>query len=238
MNSDEPAALKPVMLRDNSGRGRSVIQLFYVMCVFVVVNLYVNYLQFSLLERAFDGENISDAEYNMNIIRRGIAGLIYFGFMVASAVLFLNWMRRAYANLKRAGIGYLRFKESMVVWAWFIPFVSLYRPVQIMNELWTETQEKLVQLDTSHTGANGDFLIGVWWVLFLVGAVIGNFLLQVLFNLNSINDIMLVSKLSMILDLIDFLGIATAIVLVKKISSYESQMARLVRTAGGTVVIQ
>lgn len=57
---------------------------------------------------------------------------------------------------------------------WFIPFLSLYRPLHRMRELWANTDPALNPID-SHEGESGDerrpwstMMIDVWWGVWLL----------------------------------------------------------------------
>jgi hypothetical protein len=122
---------------DNSKRAKNLMIVFWVLIGLTVIGLFTGYNELQILKNAQIGEYISEQEANTSDLIQGIIGLLQLGIYIASVVLFLNWFRRAYGNLHRLGIKYLKQKESMAVWSWFIPFINLFRPVQIMNEIWT-----------------------------------------------------------------------------------------------------
>jgi hypothetical protein len=55
---------------------------------------------------------------------------------LAVGVLLIVWLFRAYKNLQRLGVWRLRYDPGWVVGAWFIPFFNLWRPKQILNDVW------------------------------------------------------------------------------------------------------
>ncbi len=50
------------------------------------------------------------------------------------------WFRRAYFNLHQK-VSYLSHSEGWAAGSWFVPIVNLYRPYQIMKEIYVETKE-------------------------------------------------------------------------------------------------
>jgi formylglycine-generating enzyme required for sulfatase activity len=72
---------------------------------------------------------------------------------VILAILFLPWIYRCYARLHSSGIA-LPWSPAYAAGCWLIPIVNLYRPYQIMADLWRATPM---------TGAARPVLIGVWW---------------------------------------------------------------------------
>ncbi|MFC4874671.1 DUF4328 domain-containing protein [Negadavirga shengliensis] len=134
---------KKIEIKDNSKRAKTLLTVFWVLTGLTLIGLLSGYNELQILKNAQIGEYVSEEEANISDLLQGIIGLVQFGLYIGSVVVFLNWFRRAYGNLHRAGITYIKHKESMAVWTWFIPIVWFYRPVQIMNEIWTETQEKI-----------------------------------------------------------------------------------------------
>jgi Domain of unknown function (DUF4328) len=58
---------------------------------------------------------------------------------VFTAIAFLFWLHRCYANLLELGSRDLRFTPGSAVGYWFVPILNLFRPKQILDELWQET---------------------------------------------------------------------------------------------------
>lgn len=84
------------------------------------------------LERA----TISSAE--VRSLRDGIValhGLALLAFAL-TALAFLTWFRRAYANLARSGRGEVRFSPGWALGAWLVPVLNLWRPKQLADDLW------------------------------------------------------------------------------------------------------
>src|SRR5580658_2478717 len=63
-------------------------------------------------------------------------------FLVAT-VLFLRWLRQAY---EVAGVlrpeSLRRFRSNQVIWAFILPIVSFFRPVQIVKDLFALSDPK------------------------------------------------------------------------------------------------
>jgi hypothetical protein len=50
--------------------------------------------------------------------------------------LLAMWARRLYANLRSLGVNELRFSEHWAIGGWFVPFLNLVRPKQIVDDIW------------------------------------------------------------------------------------------------------
>jgi hypothetical protein len=80
------------------------------------------------------------------------------GATLLSIITFIRWLSRAYRNVEPLTGSAPRFRTSSAIWGWFVPILSLWRPKQIVNDVWrsggAERQPRFV------TG---------WWILFLLG---------------------------------------------------------------------
>lgn len=95
---------------------------------------------------------------------------------LATIVVFILWLHRSYKNLPAFGLQ----TEHTPGWAagsWFIPFLNLVRPYQIVRETWKKSDPGV-----DHSGGFADdgpaarpaTLVGVWWGFWLVANVVGN----------------------------------------------------------------
>jgi hypothetical protein len=102
---------------------------------------------------------------------------------LAAAVLFCFFMPRANRNL-RAFAGeeaniWLRFKPGQTVAAFFIPIVNLYRPYQVMKELW---QWSAPDPATPPSSVRVPALLPWWWGLY----ILDNLLSQITSRMSSV----------------------------------------------------
>jgi len=65
---------------------------------------------------------------------------IYFIFYSISVITFIMWFRRAYFNLHQK-VNHLSYSEGWAAGSWFVPIINLYRPYQIMKEIYIETKK-------------------------------------------------------------------------------------------------
>ena len=91
-------------------------------------------------------------------------------FIEMAAMIMLSiWSYRAYRNLAALCDEPLRFTPGWVVGYWYIPVLSLFRPVQAMNDIWRLSSPKQSEPTMWSTPA---FII-VWWLCWLLAGVIG-----------------------------------------------------------------
>jgi Domain of unknown function (DUF4328) len=105
---------------------------------------------------------------------QGIVGLLQSGLGVATAITFLKWVYRAYKNVQGFGAEGLRFSPGWAIGYYFIPILSLIRPVQVMSEIWRASY------DPRNWPRNpGSWLIATWWTLFLLYSGVTQVSLQI-----------------------------------------------------------
>ena len=79
---------------------------------------------------------VSTGELQAAEDRQAVLTLAFFLAVLIAAIFFIAWLRRAYANLRALGVESLRFGTGWAVGAWFVPILNLFRPVQIVNDVW------------------------------------------------------------------------------------------------------
>ena len=80
---------------------------------------------------------------------------------IPTVILFLMWMYRASQNLQVLGAQCQRFSPSWAVGWWFVPIMNLFRPYQVMAEIWRGSEPS--SLDGAASRGNVSVLLGWWW---------------------------------------------------------------------------
>jgi RNA polymerase subunit RPABC4/transcription elongation factor Spt4 len=104
---------------------------------------------------------------------RDLVELVAAGLVLVGGVLLISWMRRAYANLPALAVGDLRFSSRWVVWGWLIPGINLFRPKQVMDDIWRASHPLAPPFSPTWRVAPKPFWCHVWWWGLLLGAAIG-----------------------------------------------------------------
>jgi hypothetical protein len=99
-----------------------------------------------------------------------IAGVVASLCCVATYVALAVWCGRMYRNLFTFSSGDLRFTPGWGVGAWFVPFLNLVRPKQIVDDIWRATDPE-VGPSRSWRGAPVSKGVHVWWALLLITIV-------------------------------------------------------------------
>lgn len=108
---------------------------------------------------------------------QGLLFLLLFPIRFATIIVFLIWLYRVYKNLTPLKASYTEYSPGWAVGYWFIPFVNLFRPYQVVQEVWRESDpdfEPDMNFFSANTGTNS--LLIVWWLLFLASNVSQRFI--------------------------------------------------------------
>lgn len=205
-----------IRLKPNEDRAKFAIGLIWVVLILDIVSLISGYLQYDLLQTFASGGEISNETIEANDSREQIIGIFYLIAYIISAVTFILWFRRAYFNLHQK-INHLSHGEGWAAGSWFVPFISLYRPYQIMKELYQETADLLKR---NNIRVNSNFttsLLGWWWGLWLLSNAIGQFVFRYSNNAVTIDELTTSTIASMIGNLV---SIPLALITVKVIQDY------------------
>ena len=102
--------------------------------------------------------NLSEAASQVDAELEPLVGLFH-AAVVATAVLFLIWFRRARINAER-GCWQSRARP-WTIWGWIVPIANLWIPFQIMRDIWCAGLAREDRTETSR-------LVALWWASYLL----------------------------------------------------------------------
>ena len=212
------------MLRPNAERAKYAIIMLFVILFLDVVSGYSSYLQLGLLNDLNEGIFIPDEVLTANDLREQLIGVVYLIAMIVSAVFFIQWFRRAYYNLQ-VRTGNCEHGEGWAAGSWFVPIISLFRPLHIMNEMDTKTS-RLMGSATGNVVPTNGILIGFWWGLWIITNYLGNYVLKMAFKEETLDNYISTTTLEMVNS---FLGVPLAILAYFVVKNYAQKEADLVQ---------
>lgn len=226
-----------IQLWDNSTRSRNLITVFWIIIVSTLLGLIPAYNELNILESLSNGDYLDDATIDMSDNIQGFVGIFQTILYIISIVMFLNWFRRAYANLNRLNIK-TYYEENMTGWHFVIPILSLYRPYKTMAELWEKTQSKAKELNSNFSKNDNSYTVGVWWALFIISNFIGRYVMKTAFKQDTIEQIIDGSYAILISDIMQIPEALLVIYIVTSISKMEAAVAEGVKRKGGLVLLK
>jgi len=203
-------------LRANDQRARNAINVLWIVLAMECIALISGYFQYDLLQTVANGGEISIEEANANDLREQVIGGIALIVFIISIVTFILWFRRAYFNLHQK-VSYLSYSEGWAAGCWFVPIISLFRPYQIMKELYQETKELFEKKGIETTRYPSTNFLAIWWTLWIINNILGQFIFRYSLRAESLDELTTLTVVSIISNLI---GIPLAYVTAKVIGDY------------------
>ncbi len=144
-----------------------LLKAFLWLCLITqVVSIGSNLMQVSFLREG----NITEESAAVNDGRQMIIAFTFLGCFIITAIFFLKWMARANRNVRHFGARDLAATPNWAAGSFFIPFVNLWRPYQAMREIWQASRDPLFWKNATAPG-----ILGLWWALWLINGVYGQF---------------------------------------------------------------
>jgi len=202
----------------------------WLLVVAIVLNLIaivsVSY-QIDLLSKAMSGQTITAAaEAAANDSRQQLIGVLQVLVLLVTAMLFLIWLHRAYRNLPALGARNLAYSPQWVVGGFFVPFLNLVRPFQVVREIWN-TSDPDVTNDSSPQSTRTPPLVGWWWTLFLISSFMSRMTLHGGTTVSSMLDM---SWIMLVANILDIPSAILALLVVRAINTrQEEKSKRLMR---------
>ena len=215
---------------DNRDRAKNATICFYIMLGMYVVMLISDFMEYRLLT----GDLMSlynGAEANDN--RQLIIAVISFGAQIALIITFIQWLRRGYHNLHKAGVKNLIASEGWAAGAWFVPILNLFRPYQIMKEIWDHTKKYGNDLSTdnsfedyeadSSSQSGSDSTVGLWWAFWIISSITANISYQMVKNGETMETFQNSSLLGIVADVAGIVSIFFAIKMIKESQLHQNK---------------
>lgn len=204
-------------LQNNLQRAYMAFISFGALAFVLAVATVSDFLQLRLLNQ-FNAGNIDNDAAISNDQRQKLISIIYLAVFVVCIVLFIMWFRRAYCNLERSGRVNLKYAEGWAAGAWFVPFLNLWRPYEIMKEIWQKTQEATYGLVQYKSGA----IIGWWWLIYITNNVVGNF--RIYAHTKTIDDLINYTYLDIVKCLLGIVAAGMIIFIIRQTSVMEEKL--------------
>lgn len=177
-------------MQDNSfsttkNLSKIVVGLLFAAIGIYAVNIIINSAQLIFFPNMGMSEELSTAEVMLSLTAVGFVALNLIVY-ISIVVTFLIWLHRSYKNL-------YAFKQTPLAspgWAvgyWFIPFVNLFKPLGIVNEVWHSSDPELLDTEFSYSDTSSPTLHISWWLIWLASNVLSNISTRIVFGAESVD---------------------------------------------------
>ena len=228
-NRPEPGAQTSKIVQRAAARGKVVSGLLVLGLVLDAAAILSGVSQHSLLTRAASGTVITDDEATSNDAVYGGIGIAQMALFAITGLSWLLWLSASYKAVLSVGARSARFTAGWAVGYWFVPVVNLWRPYQIVKDLWlrSDNANSRAVLDTESAPS----LIGIWWAAYLAAAVSGRVLLQQSRHATTISELQNLTVAGMANDALTLLAAVFALMVVQGVVKRQKQWHQVVQPA-------
>ena len=197
---------------------------FLALGLITAVSIVSTVAEIGLLQQVASGETISEATANRNDQRQTLLGYLYIGAFVVAAISFLVWLNRASSNLPALAVENQRFSPGWAVGWWFVPIFWLWRPYQVVKEVWQGSHPGGVNPGPLHRrDAPVSPLLGPWWATWLASNWLSTITARLFFSGHTVQELISADWLSVVSDAISLVALALAILLIRQITSNQGR---------------
>jgi len=214
------------MEKNNSNEYRDLSSLSGTLKIFLGLYIVISFaaiwsesMELDLLNRAYQGEYITDEEIIANDDRQAFVGGLYFLIFLITSIIFLRWKYISNKNARSLGIVDMEFTPGWSVGWYFIPIANLWKPYQALKEIFKASNPEYTD---NWKLAEYPSILPLWWMLWLLTSFIGNIVLNMMFRTETIEQFITMSWLYIFSDILGVpLGIIV-ITLVSKLQEWQS----------------
>jgi hypothetical protein len=211
-------------------KGKLVIIALAVGILVDLVSVWSGWMEIGLLERIAIG-SFTEAEAEANDLRQSMIGIGQIAVYAATVVLFLFWIHRAHKNLAALGASDLKYTPGWAVGWWFIPFLNLVRPFQVVGEIWRAGGPSSTD-ELSWKNAPGSPLLGVWWFFWLVANFAGQISFRLASRAETIDSILTADYAILAADASSVVAAVLCLLVVKEITRRQDEKHKVATTLG------
>lgn len=208
--SDELAA----PFRPLRRRARWTVGLLAAGIVADAVGLWSGLREQSLLADLGAGRPVSFEEVDASDRRQAVVGVVQAGLFTLVAAAFLTWFYRAYRNLDALSERQ-RWGPGWSVGAWFVPILNLWRPKQLVNDVWR--------------GSSGSdrvpVWIAIWWGVWLAAGFLYNGSFRLSVRAEELPELVTAGRVTMAADAASIAAALLAVALVLLITTAQEARA-------------
>lgn len=214
-------------IRPNQRRTKMAIIMICAVLTVEIFMLISDYMQYNLLVEVQNGGFVEPTAAENNDLRQQILGFIYLAVFITSIVTFINWFRRAFFNLEQRMEGrYLKFTNQEAGTSWFIPIVSLFKPYQVMREMFRKTEIYMGAQIKGYIPQTTPSL-GWWWTFWIINNILGNLVFSMASKAETLDQLLDYTTMSMASAFIAIPLALLAILVIQNYSEKEVEMERI-----------
>jgi len=162
-----------------------------------------------------------EADAEATDARQQVIAIGQIATFVISGILMLCWISRANFNARQLGAEKMEFTPGWAVGYFFVPFVNLWKPYQIMQEIWQASRSPENWKRVPAPSA----LVGWWWATVVCSRIVARAAMQVDKTADDLNEILGVQYLTMFSDLLDIVPSLLLFTIIRRVDTMQREHA-------------
>lgn len=159
-----------------------------------------------------------------NDTRQSVVAVFSLVVTFVTGIIFLKWIYRANLNCRGFGAVDMKYTPGWSIGYYFIPFLNLVRPYQVMKEIWKVSSDpKRWQTRQANP------ILGWWWALWLINGFLGQITFRMSMHANTAESLQAATAVSILFSLFE---IPLILVAMKVISRIVEKQAKLTQPSG------
>ena len=152
--------------RPIKNRAYALIAALCILSVFSLLNMINEFIMIDFIRPYFHLRNVPAYEMSLIEYDASFINALESYFVYMTAAVFILWFARAYRNLTQRVL-YPSFSEGWAIGVWFVPYINLIRPFQMMKEIFYKSNEIIQEHKQVPSNPIMVPLVGWWWCLFI-----------------------------------------------------------------------
>jgi hypothetical protein len=190
-----------------AGLTKTLCVLLKINIAIMAVAIFAGFYEYNTLANLLSGVEPDEIFLPSDVVTAGV-GLIQFVIAIILGITFLLWIYRTNKNLHAFSGERMTFTPGWSVGWYFIPFANLYKPYQVMKEIWQVSHKnRAVTLS----------ILGWWWALWLISNILGRLAVKLVMQADNIAGLMASTVTYMVSDGLDLVLNLVALMLVTRI---------------------
>ena len=194
-----------------------------------VAGLVADYSRIQTLSKATGGLGVPRPEAMQIDGQTLLIRLALFIVVLLTAVSFLSWIYRAHKNLRALGATDLKYSPGWAIVGFFIPFLNIVRPYQVVSEIWRASAgETRWWGGAAWMYAETPIFIAVWWGSWLTLGILDSLGAFTVFGALGADQLLVATRYHVFYDIVGVASAALAITVVQKINARQESAHRLI----------
>lgn len=196
-----------------------------------LVAVFSGLAEYSLLVR-LETEDVPVDELDASDRRQLIVAVVQTIVFAFAAFFFVRWLHHAYRNLRPLGAHTLRYATHTAVWSWFVPILNLWKPKQVINDVWRASDPAAPRDQNLEDWSDKDppLLYGFWWLFFVVLNFVYNAALRLDVRAEELDELQLASLVTIVADALSVAGALLALAVVRQTTRRQESRAERLRS--------